>query len=222
MTNTSLDQPARVTKAAIRQAEGRVVETLDLVWQNNDPNIATKFLQQGDAVEQLTALMRAEFLYGLSKDWTRRGMRGEFIAWATHRTGKDKVYVERRVRVGAMLADTELPALYRDKLKFRSIEELIIVSSAWDGGDLRPTKPQWDKLLEQPDPASLGDEIRRLLGRPERANALTIFWCADGTLEAWQDGQCEPLGFLKRPPEGEKSLLARAVGRLTKGRVKDR
>ena len=222
MTDTSLDQPARVTKAAIRQAESRVAETLDLVWKDNDPNVAARFLQQGDAVEQLTALMRAEFLYGLSKDWVRRGMHGEFVAWAIHRTGKDKIYVERRVRVGAMLADADLPSLYRDKLKMRSIEELIIVSSAWDGGDLRPTKPQWDKLLEQPDPASLGDEIRRLLGRKEKVNARTIFWCADGTLEAWQDGTCEHIGFLKRPAEGDKGIGAWAVARLTKGKVKDK
>jgi len=215
--NTSLEQPARVTKSAIRQAEGRVTEVLESVWAERDPTIAAKFIAQGDAVEQLSALMRAELLYGLSKDWARRGMRGEFFTWAMTKLGKDKTYVERRVRVGAMLADSDLPALYRQQMKFRSIEELILLATAWDGGELRPTKTQWEKLLAQPDPASVGDEIRRLLGRSERKNQQTIFWCSDGTLEAWEDGYCEAIGYLKRPDSPEdKTLAARAVSRMVK------
>lgn len=225
MTDFSLVQAAKLNKAAIRDAESRVADILALVWKRGGTlgaEIAGKFLSQSDAVEQLTALMRAELLYGLSKDWTRKGMSKEFVDWACITTGKDAVYITRRVRVGAMLADTTLPAIYRQQLKFRSMEELIMLATVWDTGDLRPTKAQWTKLLEQPDPPSLGDEIRRILGRKERTNSLTIFWNSDGTLEAWQDGETEALGFIKRPEPGDKSLRARAVLRLLKGKVKDK
>jgi len=222
MADLSLTQAAKVNKTAIRQAEARVAEVLANVWVNHDPEVAAKFLAQSDAVEHLNSLMRAEFLFGLSKDWVKQGMSAEFYDWCFQKFGKDKVYVERRVRVGAMLADTSLPSLYRNQLKYRSIEELIMLAAAWDTGDLRPTRRQWDKLLEQPDPPSLGDEIRRLLGRPGKKNTLTVFWKPDGSLEAWQDGAAEAIGFLKRTPPGEKSLTARAVARLTKGKVKDK
>lgn len=222
MGDFSLTQATKVSKAAIRDAEARVADVLDSVWAEHDPNIAAKFLGQSDAVEHLNSLMKAEFLYGLSRDWVKNGMSREFYDWCFQRLGKDKVYVERRVRVGAMLSDASLPAVYRQQLKMRSIEELIMLAAAWDTGELRPTKAQWTKLLEQPDPPSLGDEIRRILGRKERTNTLTIFWNADGTLEAWQDGEREALGYIKRPTPGDKSLIARAASRLTKGKVRDK
>jgi hypothetical protein len=222
MGDFSLTQAAKVNKTAIRQAEARVSEVLDKVWADHDPEVAAKFLAQGDVVEHLNGLMRAEFLYGLSRDWVKQGMSREFYDWCYTKLGKDRVYVERRVRVGAMLADTSLPTVYRQQLKLRSIEELIMLAAAWDTGELRPSSKQWVKLLEQPDPPSLGDEIRRLLGRKERTNTLTIFWKEDGTLEAWQDGERADIGYIKRPPPNEKSLLARAASRLTKGKVKDK
>lgn len=212
-----LDQPAAVTKSAIREAEARVRDVLDAVWKDHDLDAAEKFLRQSDAVEHLTALMRAEFLHGLSKDWRKQGMSREFYEWAAEKTGRDRLYVERRVRVGAMLDDADIPAVTRAALKTRSMEELILLSGPWEHEKLRPTHAQWERLLDQPDPSSLADELDRLLGRRRRSNKMTLYWLPDGTLEAWQDGQVEAIGFLKRPPEGDKSLLARAVSRVKGG-----
>lgn len=129
--------------------------------------------------------------------------------------GKDRTYAERRVRVGAMLADTDIPAIVRDQLKMRTMEELIMLATPWDADKLQPSAAQWQKLLAQPDPPSLGDEINRLLGRKEKANAMTILWKRDGTLEAWQDGVVVPIGYLKQPAE-DGGLLRRAVQRIVK------
>lgn len=208
----SLTQPARVTHSSIAEAETRVRDMLDRVWRDRDASVAAQFLMQSDAVEHLTSLMRAEFLYGLSVDWTRNGMHGEFYGWAFQKLGKDRLYIERRVRVGALLTDLDVPARIRNDLKRRSMDELIMIASAW-ADDVRPDVRQWHNLLDAANSSEIGAALRDIQGKPPRSNCLTIYYRDDGELEAWRDGQVAT-GWLRF--EGDPDVAKAAFNRVVR------
>lgn len=206
----------RTDSLAKKAAEERVTMVMDQVREAHSPEPAAAFLAAIERFDSLSAVMRAKLYYRLQLEWESLGCKDEFYAWVERKTGKDRLYVERRVRIGAMLEDTDLPAIYRNKLHAEPMDKLQVIAGVWDSGELRPNKEGWEKLLKQPDASALGGEVRKQLGKEPRNNCVTIYMNEDGTLEAWCGDQVEPIGFIK-PPTDEKSLHYRAFTRIVKG-----
>lgn len=196
----------------------RIASLTQSALENADLDKATHLVRSLVRVAKVSGRELARVLYQFSLHWADFRVEESFEEWADRTTGLHPHTVERYVRVEALF-DLPLPEEVRTDLTDRNLAELFPIANMTAQG-YDPSPEQWEKLIRQPDEASIRAVVREIKEAEPRPSALVLRVDEHGSIWGHRDSRRKFVGSLE--VADEDPIVQQAIERIrrTAGMIK--
>lgn len=194
---------------------------LDNLRETGDLLPAQNALRMLFAMQELSGQALAKLLHGVSGWYEENEIEEQtgdaFGDWfySEVSTVVKPITIERYVSVW----DKHEKGLFSEKVMDRPLKDQIAIAKAIEQG-YSINKTQMKKLERADTYSEIGAILREIKGTDPRKSGMQLYFERDGTINLWQDGEQEFVGYLDVASNSER--VKKAINRLIDGKVMKR